>query len=394
MEDLQLTSVLKSISKKFGEGVAQFGVPKLKQSGTLSLGSPSFDFCLYNSLRESSIIEFSGAESSGKTTTAFLVAASYINSELKRRPDNPRHILFIDAECAADMEWAKRSTGYDMNRQDVRTLYITPTGQSAEQIFDMVIDCVKTGEIGLVIFDSLTAIVSQQIADESMEKKEMGGIAKPLGDFCKKITGLLHKYNTTFIGINGVTENISGYGEKEVTPGGRTWKRACSVRLRFKRGDFFDENDEILAKKDAQSPAGHIIEMYVMKTKVCKWDRKLGLCHLNYDKGIDILWDTLDLATYFGYIDNSVQGTFKLIDPETGEIIKDSEGNDIKIRGKKNLTKYFREHVEEWRKLYDMVYEKLSIKENPYTESFEKLLNINIEEKLGFSLEDAQNDEI
>ena len=42
------------------------------------------------------------------------------------------------------------------------------------------------------------------------------------------------------------------------------------VRLRFKRGDFFDQDENILMKKDAQSPAGHIIEMYVEKTKVCR----------------------------------------------------------------------------------------------------------------------------
>ena len=281
-----------------------------------------------------------------------------------------------------------------MNSKEVPTIYITPSGQSAEQIFDMVLDFVKTGEIGLVIFDSLTAIVSQQVADASMEKKEMGGIAKPLGDFCKKITGLLNRHKTTFIGINGLTDNISGYGEVEVTPGGRTWKRACMVRLRAKRGDFFDEEDNIIAKKDAQSPAGHIIEIYVYKTKVCKWDRKLGRCHLNYSRGIDILADTLEVATYFGFIDNSVQGWFKLIDLDTGETATDEDGNPIKIRGKKGLTQYFREHLVEWRKLYDKVYEKLAIKDDPNIVAFEQMLNIDINAKLGFDIEKADQEEI
>ena len=396
-ESLSLTDVLKQINKKFGDDknkVARFGVDELKTAGTLSLGSPSLDFCLYNSLPEGKIIELSGAESSGKTTLAFLIASDYIKKELKRNPDTPRAILFVDAECAADPDWALKSTGYDMNSNEVPTIYITPSGQSAEQIFDMVLDFVKTGEIGLVIFDSLTAIVSQQVADASMEKKEMGGIAKPLGDFCKKITGLLNRHKTTFIGINGLTENISGYGEVEVTPGGRTWKRACMVRLRAKRGDFFDEEDNIIAKKDAQSPAGHIIEIYVYKTKVCKWDRKLGRCHLNYSRGIDILADTLEVATYFGFIDNSVQGWFKLIDLDTGETATDEDGNPIKIRGKKGLTQYFREHLVEWRKLYDKVYEKLAIKDDPNIVAFEQMLNIDINAKLGFDIEKADQEEI
>lgn len=395
MEYQSLTDVIKQINKKFSDEkntVAKFGVDAVTSSGTLSLGSPGLDYCLYNNLPEGKMIEISGSESSGKTTLCFLIAADYIRKELQRHPNNPRHILFIDAECAADPEWAKKSTGYDMNREDVKTLYITPAGQSAEELFDIVVDCAKTGEIGLIIFDSLTAIVSQRIANESMEKKDMGGIAKPLGDFCKKITGILNKQHTTFIGINGVTENISGYGELEVTPGGRTWKRACMVRLRVKRGDFFDEEGNILAKKDAQSPAGHIIEMYVYKTKVCRWDRKLGICHLSYTKGIDILQDTIDVATYFGLIDNSVQGSFKIIDLDTGEIMLDAEGNPIKIRGKKNVRTYFENHLDIYRKLYDKVYEKIGEMDDPYIKSFEDMLNVNIEEKLGFNLDSSDID--
>lgn len=384
MAELQsLQDVLKGIKKQFGKDVAHIGVDELSSIGTLSLGSPSLDFCLYNNLVEGKILEFSGLESSGKTTTAFLVAATYIRKELERNPDNPRKILFVDVECAADPQWALKSTGYDMNREDVQTVYITPTGQSAEQIFDIILDCVKTGEIGLIILDSISMLVSQQIANESMEKKDMGGIAKSLGDFCKKITGLLNRYHTTLIGINGLTDNITGYGDPLLTPGGRTWKRACMVRLRFKQGDFFDENGEKIAKKDAQSPAGHIIEMYVMKTKVCKWDRKLGMLHLNYSRGVDVLQDTIDVATFFGLIDDSTQGTFKIIDPDTGEIMLDENGNEVKIRGKKNVKPYFEQNLWLWDKLYKKVYEMLSKKDDSNIVSFEKMLNLNLSERLG-----------
>ena len=381
--DLELTNVIKDITKKFGEDVVRAGVPSIESSGLLSLGSPSLDFCLYNSLTEGKMIEFSGLESSGKTTSAFLVAASYIRKELERHPEDPRHILFVDVECTADPGWAKRTTGYDMNREDVRTYYITPTGQSAEQIFDMVINIVKTGRIGLVIFDSLSMLVSQQISDASMEKKDMGGVAKPLGDFCKKIVGILQKYKTTFIGINGLTENIGGYGDPLITPGGKTWKRACTVRLRFKQGDFFDADGNTLLKKDAQSPAGHYIEMYVMKTKVCKWDRKLGRTALYYDRGIDIMSDTIDVALLLGLIDNSIQGTFKFIDPSTGEIITDNEGHELKVRGKKNLKPFLQENLDIYKALYNKVYELLSLKEDSNITSFEKMLSIDVSDRIG-----------
>ena len=380
-EDLK--SVLKNIQKKYGETVVKFGVDELGIDGMLSLGSPSVDFCTYGGLPVGRIIELSGAEGSGKTTTAFLIAAAFQREEMKLNPDNPRKIILLDNEGTADPVWAKK-LGYDMEDSPVQTITIRPEAQSAEEIFNIAIDLLKTGEIGLLIFDSIATLVPQQIFDESQEKKQMGGIAASLTRFANTIIGLLRKYKATFVGINQVRENLSGYGDFLLTPGGRAWKHACSMRLSFKRGEFFDEDGNKLTK-NAQSPAGHIVEVYVLKTKTCKWDRKLGYYHLNYDKGVDIVADTIDVATHFGYIDDSVQGTFKFINPDTGEPILDSEGNPVKIRGKKNVAEYLRNNVDVWRDIYDKCYDKLKQKDDPNIIAFERMLNVDIYEKLGIS---------
>jgi recombination protein RecA len=384
-----LSDVLKNVSKKFGENVVKIGVDDLSVDGVLSLGSPTFDFCLYGGIPEGRIVEFSGAEGSGKTTTAFLAAASYQRQEKERNPENPRKIVLLDNEGTADPVWAAK-LGYDMSD----TIIIRPEAQSAEEIFDIALDLLKTGEVGLLIFDSIATLVPMQIADESMEKMQMGGIAKALTRFANTAIGLLRKYKGTLIAINQVRENITGYGDPLQTPGGRAWKHACSVRLMFKRGDFFDEAGEKVAKKDAQSPAGHIIEAYVLKTKICKWDRKLGMMHLNYTKGVDMVVDTLDIARYFGFIDEPKQASFRIIDPNSGEMICDEEGKEIAIRGKKALIDFFREeeNIPIWRKLYDACYDKLKQKEDPYIKSFEEMLNINFEEKLGFNLDQQLED--
>ena len=385
MAEQTLQEVLKKIRKDYGDSVVKVGVESLDIDGILSLGSPSFDFCIYGGIPEGRIVEFSGPESSGKTTTAFLTAASYQREEIKRNPDKPRAIVYLDNEGTADPIWAKKM-GYDMSESSlVPTILIRPEAQSAEQIFDMAISMLKTGEIGLLVFDSIATLVPQQIAEESMEKKQMGGISTSLTRFANTIVGVLRKYKATLIGINQVRENLSGYGDFLLTPGGRAWKHQCSVRLMFKRGDFFDENGDVV-KKTADSPAGNLIEVAVLKTKVCKWDRKLGYMHLNYDRGVDILEDTLDVATHFGFIDNSVQGSYKVLNPETGEIMLDNEGKEVKIRGRKNLRPYFEAHPEIWRKLYDKVYDKLRMKEDPNIVAFEKMLNLNIEESFGIDL--------
>lgn len=386
-----LSDILKDVNKKFGEGVITVGVEDLTSYGTLSLGSPGFDFCLYNSFPERKIVEFCGAEGSGKTTTAYLVAASYVRKELERNPENPRGILFVDLECGADPEWAMKM-GYDMNNSPVRTVRFTGSDMAAEHIFDVVLNALKTGEIGLVILDSLNMLVPLQTFGESLEKKDMGGIAKPLGDFARRIKGLLVKYNATLIGINQLRENIGGYGNPLTTSGGRGWKHACDVRMMFKKSAFIDEEGNEL-KSTAESPAGYIMEAAVLKTKVCKWDRKLGRMYVNYDRGIDIMQDTIEVAIQFGFIDNSVQGSFKLIDPDTGELICDENGKEIKIRGKKNIKPYFEENPIMWRKLYDKVYDKLSQKQDPSIVSFERMLNIDLNEKFNIDIEQENRDE-
>lgn len=382
-ETKDFASIMRSINnaskKEGGHEIIKIGVEDLTAYGTLSLGSPSFDFCLYNSFPERRIIEFNGAEGSGKTTTAYFVAASFQRKELERNPDHPRKILFIDLECGADPKWAALA-GYYMNDHPVETVLLRPEDMSAEQIFDIVVSLIKTGEIGFIILDSLNMLVSQQVYEESFEKKEMGGIAKPLGDFVKRVTSLLIKYNCTLIGINQLRENIGGYGQAEITAGGRGWKHGCAVRMKFKKGEFFDEDGNEL-KSTAESPAGYVLEAFVQKTKVCKWDRKLGRMHINYTTGVDVLQDTIEVATYFGLIDNSVQGTFKFVDVDTGELLCDEEGNEIKIRGKKNVKPFLQQHPELWKKLYDKVYEKLSRKDDPSIKSFESMLNVNLAEK-------------
>lgn len=382
MANDSLAEVMKKISKKYGDNVVRVGAQDLTVDGVLSLGSPSLDFCIYGGVPEGRIVEFSGPEGSGKTTNAFLAAASYQRAEVKRNPKNPRSIVFLDNEGTLDREWAAKM-GYDISEDaTVPTILIRPEAQSAEEIFDMALDMLKTGEVGLLIFDSIATLVPMQIADESMEKQQMGGIAKALTRFANTAIGLLRKYKATLIAINQVRENIGGYGPALSTPGGRAWKHACSMRLMFKRGAFFDEDGNELTTS-AESPAGHIIDMAVLKTKTCRWDRKLGHAHLNYTRGVDIVQDTIDVALHLGFIDNSAQGMYKLIDPETGALMIDEDGNEIKIRGKKNVATYFREHTDQWRKLYDMVYEKLSQKQDPFVKSFEEMLGLSIYSKLG-----------
>lgn len=383
-EQKTLNEVLKQINKKYGiikedgssSPIAVNGCSSIGNIGNLSLRSPSLDYCVYNSIPEGRIIEISGKEGSGKTTAAFLLAASYQRKEIERNPNNPRKILYVDLEMTVDPDWAAKA-GYDISENaDVGTVYLTPMDLDGEHILDMVRDIIKTGEVGFVVIDSIPLLVGQQVYSESFEKKEMGGIAKLLTTFVARITSLLIKYRCTLIGINQLRDNIGGYGLPYTTPGGQQWKFGCSLRLMIKRGSFLDEDGNELTNS-AESPAGYRMDMAVLKTKVCKWDRKVGSCQFSYTDGVDYIADTIDCAIKLGLIDNSVQGSFKLIDLETGEILTDENGNELKVRGKKNLKPWFKEHPEAFKNMYDKVYEMISKKDDPNIIAFEQLMNSN-----------------
>lgn len=52
----------------------------------------------------------------------------------------------------------------------------------------------------------------------------------------------------------------------------------------------------------------------------------------------------------------------------------DSTGEPVKIRGKKNLKPYFKEHLDVWRNLYAQVYSMISKKDDPNIIAFERML--------------------
>ena len=91
--------------------------------------------------------------------------------EIQRNPSNPRKIIFVDLECGADPYWAGLM-GYDMNSEKVPTCRLMPEDMSAEAILNIVIDVIKSGEVGLVILDSLNMLVPQQVQEEGLDKNQ------------------------------------------------------------------------------------------------------------------------------------------------------------------------------------------------------------------------------
>ena len=265
--------------------------------------------------------------------------------------NGPKVVAYLDLENTLQTDWAEK-LGVDIEN----ILLIRPENQTGEQILQMAIDLVDSGGVGLMVIDSLPMLVPQQIYDETLEKKSMGGIAKVLGDFCNRVVPKLTVNDCTLIGINQVRENVSGYGPALITSGGRSWKHNCSMRLMVKKGDYLDEKCNVVSKS-CKNPHGNIIDVSIEKTKTCRPDRKVGLCTLNYYYGINKLYDLVQLAMEYGFIIQS-GSWFSVVNPATGEVLADDEGNPMKYQGLPKVLANLKENEDLVNELDEMLKEE------------------------------------
>lgn len=330
----------------------------------IPFSSPRANYMTYGGIPLGRLVEFAGEENGGKTTTALDVvsnAQKYFQAEWEEeinRLNNsknlskqqtarlnylnergPRNILWIDSENTFDDLWAQR-IGVDIEA----LIKMSPQQEYAEEIFQMTLDLMDTGDIGLVVLDSLGVLMSKLQYEKDVEDKTYGGIAQALTRFSKEACMICTKQKCTFIGINQLRDDMNSMYGGVTTPGGRGWKHACSLRIMFRKGELFDEKYKSLPRK-TESCYGNVVEMQIMKTKVCNPDRLKGTYTLVYEKGIDTITDLVDLCIAYDIIHKS-GAWFTFIDPETGELILDTNGETVKLQGSANVKDYLDNNVE------------------------------------------------
>ncbi len=368
----KLDLLVQDFNKKYKEEIAAKGIKRI-ETQKIPFSSPRINYMLYGGLPRGRLIEFAGEEGGGKTTSALDAAANaqYMFREewenelqeleaiqkptkeqqtrityLKNR--GPKQVVYADCENTLDEDWAA------LIGVDVSSMYILkPQSQSAEEIFEMVLNMIETDEVGLVVIDSFGVMLSAQAYEKTMEEKTYGGIAAALTLFSKKAVMLCQKTGTTLIGINQMREDMNSPYSAFKTTGGKAWKHNCSVRLMFQKGAYIDERGNEL-RRSAESPAGNLVMINIAKTKVCKPDRRVGFYTLNYDNGIDKVADTVEVAIKYGIIQQA-GAWFSIIDIETGEIMEDDTGELIKLQGKPNVIEYLKENEYLFTEIYNKI---------------------------------------
>jgi recombination protein RecA len=289
---LELDDIIKKINKNFKQEIVSTGL-EFEPCERIPFSSPRLNYLLYGGLPIGRLIEFSGDEGSGKTTTALDIVAH----AQQLYPD--KKVLWVDVERTLDGEWAEK-LGVDVSN----LLYLKPNEQSGEQILEATRQILSTDEISVCVFDSIGALVSAQAYSKSIEEKTFGGISAPLTLFSKEIIPICARSGCLFIGINQMRENMNNPYASSTTTGGRAWRHNCSVRMEFRKGDYLDEKGNHLSKS-CENPSGHVIKVALIKSKICKMNRKIGYYTLNYLNGIDSISDYIDIGLLTGVITQS-----------------------------------------------------------------------------------------
>ena len=324
MAKLSLEEAMREVNKKFKSDVCKQGL-SFDDVKRIPFSSPRLNYMTYGGMPVGRIIEFAGEEGGGKTTTALdLVAHAQ-----KMFPD--KQVLYVDIERTLDAEWAEK-LGVDIDR----LILFSPDEQTAEEIMEATKTIVETGSISLCVLDSLAAMVSAQAYNKTIEDRTYGGISMALTLFSKEMIPICARTGCTMIGINQVREDMNSTYGGTTTTGGRAWRHNCSVRMTFQKSDYLDDKGNSIPR-NSENPVGHLVKVALVKSKVCKLDRKVGFYTLKYLTGIDYISDIIDLAIKAGIV-NAAGAWYSILD-EDGNVAK-NEGNPLKFQGRANLHQF------------------------------------------------------
>lgn len=287
-----IDDLLKNLHKKYGDAsVERLTGRAIKKVETFSSGAISLDHALgAGGYAFGRVYEIFGPESCGKTTLTLHAIAECQALGLNS--------AFVDAEHALDMAYAQ-ALGVDTDA----LLFCQP--DYGEQALNVVEDIAESGQVSLIVVDSVAALTPKAEIDGEVGDFHVGAQSRMMSQAMRKLVGIASKNKVTIIFINQIRMKIGViYGSPETTPGGQALKFYASVRLDVRRKTQLKENDQAM---------GNQTLVKVIKNKLAPPFREAEL-DIIWGKGVDKIGSLVSLAVDTGIVEKS--GSFYSYDNE------------------------------------------------------------------------------
>ena len=140
----------------------------------------------------------------------------------------------------------------------------------AEDILDAIIGLCKSG-VKIIVLDSVANMVPKVVFENSAEKQTIGVMARLLSQNLGKIANATAKYGSSVIFINQLREKIGVmWGSPETSPGGRSLKHNCSLRLQMTKRNSKEANIEVLDSEGRSIIVGRNSIVRIIKNRFAK----------------------------------------------------------------------------------------------------------------------------
>lgn len=280
-----LDAAVEVIKDKFGKAaIMRFSDTAVDRVPVIPSTCLSFDIATgIGGIPRRRISEIFGPTGGGKTTFALHVVSSAQKIGLG--------VAYIDSENALDEAYAK-TLGVDTGK-----MFISQP-DNGEQGLEIAEICIRSGEIGLVVVDSVDALVPIAMIEGEMGDRHVGLLARLMSQAMRKLTAIVRKANCALVLLNQERNNINttGYAQAPTfTSGGVAVKYYSSMRVNVK---------SIGAIKDGDKQVGQKTLMKIVKNK-CAPPFKTAEVDLIFGQGLSLYSDILDLAIETRLVDKA-----------------------------------------------------------------------------------------
>ena len=275
----RINGLVKTLNGSYGKGTIFAGqYVESAHAGVIPTGSLGLDLATgIGGIPRGRMTEIYGAESTGKTTLAY-----HIIGQAQKLGGVA---AYIDLEHAIEPEYAA-ICGVNMNEMMVSQ----PTnGEEALQIAETL---TESGQVDLIVIDSVAAIVTTAEASQHIGKAQVAGAPRLLAQAVRKLTPIASRNQVAIVFINQVRMNIGTYGNPETTPGGRAIRHWASLRIRMSRIEAVKSGNEII---------GNRVRAECRKNKVATPYRKAEFS-IYFTHGIRKSLETLEHGNELGII--------------------------------------------------------------------------------------------